>query len=371
MNPPVVSVAMVVRNMERFVAEAIESVLNQTFRDFELVIVDFGSSDGSPSIISRYQEKDSRVRFHAIPPCGLSEARNASCRVARGRYIALLDADDVAFPDRLERQVAYLEAHPETALLGGAIVCTDSSGSRQFTKLFPLTDAEIRAALEHQTVLHQTTVIMRREVLEMVKGYRRAFALSEDYDLWLRVIERFQVANLAEPVVYYRIHPGQVSVQRLRQEVICWMAARAAARIRASGGGDPLWQVDEITLGTLALLGVGQMHLTQALLAAHCDWMNAMLQASNHEAALRLIEDMLSLSGSRDVNPALLSNACLTAAGIHFTHGRLLACVLSVARAIRIRPVLVGRPLKQLLSWLRGQVDAKSVQSSAVPSIND
>src|ERR1700680_930292 len=178
MDSPTVSVAMVVCDMERFVGEAIESILNQTYCDLEFVIVYFCSTDRSRSIISLYQARDSRIQFHVIHPCCLAEARNASCFLARGRYIALLDADDIAFPDRLERQLAYLEHHPEIALLGGAIQCTSSSGRPRYRRNFPLTDAEVRAALPHEPALHQTTVIMRREVLGVVKGYRRAFALS-------------------------------------------------------------------------------------------------------------------------------------------------------------------------------------------------
>jgi hypothetical protein len=337
--------------MERFVGEAIESVLNQTFRDFEFIIVDFGSTDRSQSIISRHQARDSRIQFYVIHPCSLADARNAGCLLTRGRYIALLDADDIAFPDRLERQVAYLERHPEIALLGGAIQCTNSTGLPRFRRSFPTSDSDVRAALSHETALHQTTVMMRREVFGAVKGYRKAFALSEDYDLWLRVVEHFQVANLAEPLVNYRFHSGQLSVRRLRQEVMCWIAARASAQIRASGGVDPLWDVDEITPEVLALLGISEAAFMEALVKAHCDWMNAMLQASNVDAALGLIEDMLQLPRSTSANGALLSNACLTAARIHYKRRAFRASINSTATAIRIRPVVVGRPIKKLLNY--------------------
>lgn len=349
-SPPVVSVAMVVRNMERFVAEAIESILDQTFRDLEFVIVDFGSTDRSLSIISQYQEEDCRIKLHVIAPCSLPEARNASLQFTRGRYIALMDADDVAFPDRLERQIAYLENHAEIALLGGAIECTDSSGIRQFTRQFPLTDGDIRTALLRGTVLHQTTVMLRREVLDTIKGYRRAFALAEDYDLWLRVVEHFQVTNLAEPLVYYRLHSDQVSVRRLRQEVMCSVAARAAAEIRASGSADPLWEIDEITPEVLVALGVKEAALTEALVFAYCDWMNAMLLARNEEAALDLIEELLKLPRTGSSSSAIFCNACLTAARIKYRRGAYLSAMGSLIRAIAIRPIVMARPIKRLLS---------------------
>ena len=102
MNEPVVSVAMVVCNVERFLAEAIESILAQTYRDFEFVIVDFGSTDRSKEIIAGYAAKDSRVKLHEIPHCGLAEARNAGCFLAQGQYIAIMDADDVSLPERYD-----------------------------------------------------------------------------------------------------------------------------------------------------------------------------------------------------------------------------------------------------------------------------
>jgi hypothetical protein len=349
MESPVVSVAMVLRNMQRFVGESVESILNQSFRDFEFVIVDFGSTDESRAIVSRYQANDRRIKLHVIPPCGLSEARNASCFLAQGKYVALMDADDIAFPNRLERQVAYLDQHPEIALLGSAIRCIGPSGESRFLRSFPMTDGEIRSALQHSTAIQQTTVMMRREILGIVKGYRRAFALAEDYDLWLRVIEHFQVANLPEPLVHYRIHPGQISVQRLRQEVMCWIAARAAAQIRARGGADPLWETEEITPDVLTLLGVTQVDFAQALATAYFDWMNAMLQASNDEAVLHLVADLLELSRLAKIDRSMLSEACLNVAQIQFKRGAYLASIGSTARAVSIRPVVVGRPFKKLV----------------------
>src|ERR1700751_330870 len=98
MNDPVVSVAMAVCNVGRFLAESIESVLAQTFSDFEFIIVDFGSTDKSKAIAASYAGKDSRIKVYEIPVCGLAEARNAACSHARGRYIAVMDADDFCLP---------------------------------------------------------------------------------------------------------------------------------------------------------------------------------------------------------------------------------------------------------------------------------
>src|SRR5262249_10266218 len=116
---PKVSVAMSVHNGERFLAEATDSILGQTFRDFELILVDDGSTDGSGAIADAYQRKDTRVRVIHQHKFGLVAALNQACEQARGEYIARMDADDVAIPDRLVRQVAFMDAHPEVAVLGG------------------------------------------------------------------------------------------------------------------------------------------------------------------------------------------------------------------------------------------------------------
>src|ERR1700675_5081879 len=108
MSQPLVSVAMVECNVDRFLTQAIESILGQTFQDFDFIIVDFGSTDSSKSIISGYTASDSRVKFHEIPHCGLAEARNVACSLAQGKYIAVMDADDMSVPDRLAWEIDFM-----------------------------------------------------------------------------------------------------------------------------------------------------------------------------------------------------------------------------------------------------------------------
>ena len=128
MSQPLVSVTMVTRNVEHFLQEAIESVLGQTFRDFEFIVVDFGSTDNSKSIVSNYAAADRRIRFHEIPHCGLAEARNEACSRAQGKCIAIMDADDVYLPNRLLWEVKFMEAHPEVGVTGGAVECINAAG---------------------------------------------------------------------------------------------------------------------------------------------------------------------------------------------------------------------------------------------------
>ncbi len=147
MNRPLVSVVMVVCNVERFLAEALESIVHQTFGEFEFVIVDYGSTDSSKSIIARYAEKDSRVRLHENPHCGLGDARNAACMLAQGRYIALMDADDVAMPERLQLEVDFMEKNPSVGLLGGAVQWINAAGRALYIGRVPTDDLQLRRSL--------------------------------------------------------------------------------------------------------------------------------------------------------------------------------------------------------------------------------
>jgi glycosyltransferase involved in cell wall biosynthesis len=122
MQNPLISVVMVVCNADRFLAEAIESILSQTFSEFEFIIVDFGSTDKSRSIISSYATRDRRVKFHTMSNCALPEARNAGCFLAQGQYIAIMDADDVSVRDRLKWEFEFMEEHPESTQQAGRCV---------------------------------------------------------------------------------------------------------------------------------------------------------------------------------------------------------------------------------------------------------
>src|ERR1017187_10047468 len=171
MNKPLVSVVMVTRNVDRFLAESIESILGQTFRDFEFVIADFGSTDDSIAIISSYASRDNRLKLHTIPSCGLAEARNAGSLLAEGRYIAIMDADDVSLPNRLRWEVEFMEKHPEVAAVGGAVEWINATGKPLMIARHPLGDRELQAALLTHSVLWQPTVLIRRDAFVSVGGY--------------------------------------------------------------------------------------------------------------------------------------------------------------------------------------------------------
>ena len=251
MNKPLVSAVLVVCNVDRFLAEAIEGILDQTFRDFEFIIVDFGSTDRSKEIITGYAAKDSRIKFHEITNCELAQARNVACFLAQGQYIAIVDADDVSLAGRLESEVEFMELNPSVALLGGACEWIDATGKTMANPVLPpavslrppTTNREIQAVLPQYNIFWQPSVLIRREVFASVGGYRPIFVQSEDYDLWVRIAEGFEVANLDQVVVKYRIHPYQVSLRKRKQQTLCSLA------VKCSGGGAKKWPTRSVGSG--------------------------------------------------------------------------------------------------------------------------
>jgi glycosyltransferase involved in cell wall biosynthesis len=215
---PLVSVVMPVHNAERFLAEAIESVLAQTYRGCELVLVDDASTDGSWSLAQRYASQDARVRvFRNEPNLGVNKTRIRAFAEANpsSKYFAVMDSDDVCMPDRLERQVAFLETHPEHALVGGNNLIIDERGTEIGRRLYPTTHDQIINVITRYNPIAQPTVTIRRSALETVGVYDE-HVICEDYDLWLRMAARFKLANLDAFTLKYRISTTQSKRTRMR-----------------------------------------------------------------------------------------------------------------------------------------------------------
>ncbi len=349
MSKPLISVVMVVCNVDRFLAESIESILGQSFSDFEFIIVDFGSTDNSKAIISDYAARDMRIKLHEIPHCGLAEARNAGCFLAQGEYIAIMDADDVSLPERLAWEVEFMQKHPEVGVLGGAKEWVDAKGQHLFTNGDPTEDGEIRAALPIRCTFCQPTVLLRSDAFAIVNGYRAAFAPAEDYDLWLRISEQFQCANLKQVVLKYRIHPYQVSFRKRKQQTLSVLAAQVSSTSRMSGAPDPLNGVEEITPALLTQLGVSADR-QQTAFASDCrDWIRNMCLAGEHLIALKTAIEILESSDVDFAERRQIADLWLTAAGLYWKQKGFLKSVVAVAHALRTRPVLAVRPLRQLL----------------------
>lgn len=233
---PRVSVVLTAHNEEGVIAEAISSIVAQTFSDFELVVVDDGSTDRTVEIVERF--RDPRLRVIRQMNTGQPVAMNSGIRAAAGDLIARHDADDLSLPQRFSRQVAFLDAHPEIALVGtGAVMRDAQSRDRPFRAL--TTSRQIRLALAWGNPIVHTSVMMRRSALEAVGAYTDM--QFEDYDLWIRMAESFPLANLPDPLVIRRLREGsrgrsgprsdalwrkaklqRLAIERLRLPVSAW-----------------------------------------------------------------------------------------------------------------------------------------------------
>ncbi len=186
-SPPTVSVVMSVFNGQAFLSEAIESILGQALREFEFLIIDDGSTDRTAEILAGYASRDARIRVLRHENKGRAESLNIGIEQAAGKYIARMDADDVAMPYRLAEQIEFMERHPEVGLLGGAVNLISAAGRVVKTAQPPLEDTEIRSLMLRYNPMFHPTVVMRKEVALAAGGYRKALLDADDYDLWLRM----------------------------------------------------------------------------------------------------------------------------------------------------------------------------------------
>lgn len=219
---PRISVLLPVYNGELFLEAAIASVLGQTFPDFELLVLDDGSRDRSRSIADRLAESDPRIRVFSWDNRGISTTLNAGLERAQGCLIARMDADDISLPQRFERQVRTLDAHPEMVALGTHALMIDPEGAPicpWFALLVEHEDIERRllSGAGGGTLIHPS-VMMRRDDLSAIGGYRKEYEMAEDLDLLLRLSERGRLGNLPEILLLYRQHVSSVSVARRVQQ---------------------------------------------------------------------------------------------------------------------------------------------------------
>jgi glycosyltransferase involved in cell wall biosynthesis len=218
---PTVSVLMPVYNAERYVAEAVESILAQTFTDFEFLIVDDGSADRSREILQQYAQKDARIALTSRPNTGYVVALNEMLAIARGEFIARMDADDVSFPKRFERQLEYLRTRKCCMVVGTATEWIDPDGELLKVNVSPSCHNAIDSAhltTQVSAICHPTAII-RADVFKSVGFYDEGLFGAEDLDLWLRIAEIGELANMAEPLLKYRFHFNKVGFADKQRQV--------------------------------------------------------------------------------------------------------------------------------------------------------
>ena len=199
-NQPEVSVILTAYNEEMLIRRSVNSILGQTFEDFELLLIDDGSTDRTWEIIQDF--KDPRIRRKQLDRVGRSRALNWGLNLARGKYVALMDADDESLSERLENQVAFLDSNPTISILGTTYYRYDARRNERYVRSFPSNDREIRHSMALYIPICNGSVMYRKAVVEKVGGYNENIDDLEDLDLWLRAASHFQFANLGPPPLH-------------------------------------------------------------------------------------------------------------------------------------------------------------------------
>ena len=244
---PLVSVVMPVYNAAATVEEALRSLLVQTHADLEIIVVDDGSTDGTPDVIAGI--RDARIRLLRQEHLGLVGALNAGCTLARGEYIARLDGDDIASERRIEAQLAFMEQREEVGLLGTwARIVKEGEPPRIFAP--PSSDAALRRCLLLDSPFVHSSVMFRREAYVESGGYPDG--LNEDYRLWIRIARSWKVAVLPTVLVTHRVYPGSYTRSIRRRKVLRARLATQWEATRALG----LWlaAIPALGLTTVAYL---------------------------------------------------------------------------------------------------------------------
>ena len=280
---PRVSVIMAVYNGARYLQEAIESILSQTFSDFEFVIINDGSTDGSVDIVKSYADPRI-VLLENESNIGLTCSLNRGIQCSRGELIARQDADDVSLPERLARQVAYLDEHPEVGLVGSGVLWIDEKGGI-LQEWRPVTDpVQIqRLLLTGIPFRHGTFVFRRQCLLDIGGGYDEKMPVAQDCDLLLRIAESWELANLNVILYRFRVHSTAITAQRANdQDVFLKQAVQAATQRRLAYG----WGRVSLRISNLP---PWMRHARRDWLARRYVWWSASARAVNKWIAVQFL----------------------------------------------------------------------------------
>jgi glycosyltransferase involved in cell wall biosynthesis len=234
---PAVSVLLAVYNCETYVEQAVSSILNQTFSDFELILIDDGSSDGSPDILRKLAKEDERISLTVRPNKGIPVTANEMIARARGKYLSLMDHDDIKLPSCLEVGVNYLEAHPECVAVGTLSASIDVDGNifrrrqKLEQKITPITKRTARFDTFPPQIpsITNPSALIRSDAMKLAGNYRPNLVYAHDFDLWFRLSEVGEIHQINQELLHYRVHGNNTTVLKrpeiIRYEIIVVLSA--------------------------------------------------------------------------------------------------------------------------------------------------
>lgn len=349
-DTPRVTAVIPVFNGARFIAAAIGSLQRQSLADIEILVVDDASTDTTAEIVTGIAAADPRVRLLRQPRGSQATANNLAETQAQAPLLAKLDADDIALPDRLAKQAAFLDAHPACGAVATKAWLIDTDGYRHGVPGRPTTAEAIHAHLFRfrSNPLVTSSAMLRRDLYRVVGGERACFGNCHDLDLWLRLGRITTIAAIDEPLVEYRVHADQVSLTHLQQQAVECVAAFEADARRAQGLPDPFSVTSpRVTAADLERLGVSASHLDDVI-AAHVH--------GRHEA-------LLATGMSSEAQTLLQAQLNATYTTPPTSRRRAYQCLMAIRQALQatrlkdqIELFVSGLALvPQSLPWLVGQ----------------
>lgn len=280
---------MPVFNGEKYLSEAIESILNQTFQNFELILVNDASTDGSPDIILNYAKKDSRIKiFKNKKNQGISETTNLGVAQAGGEYIALMDQDDISFPNRLELENVYLDNQPDVSVVAANSITMDTSKNYRKRPDIYSSPGLIRWALLFRNQIQNSTALFRRNLF-FEHGLRwKNFAPGQDYHFWMETSLNHKIANLSDYLLFHRVHESNASLL-LRDNLRKSTYTTRSVLIKKTIGEE---LSEEMNAGLVSLENINNTHDAVILARIIMRWLNWNLHqdifpAEKKEIALR------------------------------------------------------------------------------------
>ena len=356
---PRVSVVMSVYNGEPYLREAVESILNQTYQDFELIIIDDASTDNSREVLSNYD--DHRImRLYNPVNLGLTPSLNRGLAVSRGEFIARQDADDLSLPTRLAQQLDYLDRHPDIGVLGTQMEVINAAGTFVYNYELPVSHSLIAWSLFFGRSVAHPTVMLRRQVLEDAGGYDPVFTHVEDFELWTRLLEKTKFANLGYPLYRYRDRADSISHTKAAEQLVKVIRARHLLANRLLGR-----EVPPELLEWLHQSQLPKNPLTEAQMKEVISLILDLHRAMSEKGLFREDE-------SSEVQADLVARIMAAGGGAKGEGGRRLARPIKLLFSALAQPGQTVRALKQWARDLRGRFPPVSEgnSSSAAPGAN-
>ena len=239
---PKLSIILSVYNGEKYLHEAIDSILRQTFTDYEFIIINDGSTDNTKHLLEEYS--DSRIRLFHQRNIGLTRSLNKGLKIAKGGYIARQDADDISLPERLSREVDFLDQNPDVGLVGTHVAFIDKNGKEIDVWKTPAEHEQIMKTFQNRNSFCHGAVMFRKECIKKVGGYREKLLYAQDYDLWLRIAEQYKTANLGVVLYKNRRTSNSISRNKLSKQLDFHLLIQQLMKEREEKGYDSLEQVD-------------------------------------------------------------------------------------------------------------------------------